>query len=82
MFDCLFWLNHWFKFCRVNFEYDNKMYTLKFMKTIPLWRFFNLNKVLLIWWRCVTPLRALIIIIFLLENDMRGLGCYTSIQVI
>ena len=39
--------------------------------------FFNLNKVLLIWWRCVTPLRALIIIIFLLENDMWGLGCYT-----
>jgi len=25
----------------------------------------------------VTPLRALIIIIFLLENDMWGLGCFT-----
>jgi len=26
----------------------------------------------------VTPLRALIIIIFLLENDMWGLGCYIN----
>jgi len=52
----------------------------KYFDAWKLFRYnvFNLNEVLLNWGRCVTPLHALIIIMFLLENNMWGLGCYNE----
>jgi len=40
--------------------------------------FLIINEILFDWLRCVTPLRALLIIVLLLENNMWGLGCFKA----